>query len=175
MSALLPIPTSAAVTSSAEPTHLMTPPLEAAPLMTGSLITTTAVYLKATRYTLRSCPNLQVPYNLCPYDNSWFEKCVCDPNLVECTKPYYGVGEDCNGKYTSCQLDNQHACEENGYTQSGACPPLQEINQKCPYDPTYYDKCVCRSDLVTCSYPLVGVGEECDGKYASCPTKNTVY
>ena len=119
-------------------------------------------------YQYVSCPPLMVPHNLCPYNNSIFEKCICDPNLVSCTKPYYGVGEDCDGKYISCELDNSKACQEEGYTQSGECPPLQEINQKCPYDPTYYDKCVCRSDLVSCPPPLIGVGEACDGKYAAC-------
>ena len=119
-------------------------------------------------YTLTSCNSVQIPTNYCPYDATYFEKCVCKPGLVTCTKPYYGVGESCDGKYASCQLDNARACREDGYAQTGNCPSLQVINKKCPYDPSYFDKCVCRSDLISCPSPLQGVGESCGGKYTSC-------
>ena len=119
-------------------------------------------------YTLTSCNSVQIPTNYCPYDATYFEKCVCKPGLVTCTKPYYGVGESCDGKYASCQLDNARACREDGYAQTGNCPSLQVINKKCPYDPSYFDKCICRSDLISCPSPLQGVGESCGGKYTSC-------
>ena len=119
-------------------------------------------------YKLTSCPALKVPQNYCPYDISYFEKCVCKAGLVTCTKPYYGVGESCDGKYASCKLDNGRGCKEDGYTQTGTCNSVQVINKKCPYDPTYFDKCVCRSDLVSCPTPLQGVGTACGGKYKSC-------
>ena len=119
-------------------------------------------------YTLTSCSSVQDPVNFCPYDDHFFEKCVCKPNLVTCTKPYYGVGESCGGKYASCQLDNPRACKEDGYTQTGSCNSVQNINKRCPYDSNYFDKCVCRSDLYTCSSPLQGVGTACGGKYANC-------
>ena len=119
-------------------------------------------------YKLTSCPALKVPQNYCPYDISYFEKCVCKAGLVTCTKPYYGVGESCDGKYASCKLDNARGCKEDGYTQTGACNSVQVINKKCPYDPAYFDKCVCRSDLVSCPTPLQGVGTACGGKYKSC-------
>ena len=102
-------------------------------------------------YTLTSCSSVQDPVNFCPYDDHFFEKCVCKPNLVTCTKPYYGVGE-----------------REDGYTQTGSCNSIQNINKRCPYDANYFDKCVCRSDLYTCSSPLQGVGTACGGKYANC-------
>ena len=119
-------------------------------------------------YVTTSCNSVENPVNYCPYDNTYFEKCVCKPNLVTCTKPYYGVGESCGGKYASCQLDNPRACKEDGYTQTGSCNSVQNINRRCPYDANYFDKCVCRSDLYTCSSPLQGVGTACGGKYASC-------
>ena len=119
-------------------------------------------------YTLTSCSSVQDPVNFCPYDNHFFEKCVCKPNLVTCTKPYYGVGESCGGKYASCKLDNARACKEDGYSQTGSCNSVQNINKRCPYDSNYFDKCVCRSDLYTCSSPLQGIGTVCGGKYASC-------
>ena len=119
-------------------------------------------------YMTTSCSSVQDPVNHCPYDNSYFEKCVCKPGLVTCTKPYYGVGESCGGKYASCQLDNPRACKEDGYTQTGSCNSVQNINRRCPYDANYFDKCVCRSGLYTCSSPLQGVGTACGGKYTSC-------
>ena len=76
-------------------------------------------------YKLTSCPALKVPQNYCPYDISYFEKCVCKAGLVTCTKPYYGVGESCDGKYASCKLDNARACKEDGYTQTGSCNSVQ--------------------------------------------------
>ena len=181
-------------------------------------------------YNQTSCNSVSTPTNFCPYDNRFFEKCVCKPNLIDCpagqvgvgescdgkyascqcdpklvscssvqvgvgatcggkyescacsptlqtcTKPYYGVGESCGGKYASCQLDNARACKEDGYTQTGSCNDVQTINKKCPYDPTYFDKCVCRGDLQKCASPLQGVGTACGGKYKSCkcPTKYKV-
>ena len=119
-------------------------------------------------YVTTKCNSVEDPVNFCPYDNSYFEKCVCKPGLVTCTKPYYGVGESCGGKYASCQLDNARACREDGYTQTGSCNSVQNINRRCPYDANYFDKCVCRSDLYTCSSPLQGVGTACGGKYANC-------
>ena len=119
-------------------------------------------------YELTSCPSLSHGENFCPIDSSYFKTCVCDDNLKECHKPYYGVGPQCDGKYASCEKDTPRACKEDGYGQSGACPDLQTPNKKCPYDSAYYDKCICRSDLMTCTYPQSGVGEACGGKYASC-------
>ncbi len=119
-------------------------------------------------YTQTSCSSVQDPVNYCPYDNTYFEKCDCKPGLMTCTKPYYGVGESCGGKYASCQLDNDRACKEDGYSQTGSCNSVQNINKRCPYDANYFDKCVCRSDLYTCSSPLQGVGTACGGKYADC-------
>ena len=119
-------------------------------------------------YVTTSCNSVENPVNYCPYDNTYFEKCVCKPGLVTCTKPYYGVGESCGGKYASCKLDNPRACREDGYTKTGSCNSVQNINRRCPYDANYFDKCVCRSDLYTCSSPLQGVGTACGGKYKSC-------
>ena len=65
-------------------------------------------------YVTTKCNSVENPVNYCPYDNTYFEKCVCKPGLVTCTKPYYGVGESCGGKYASCQLDNARACKEDG-------------------------------------------------------------
>ena len=66
-------------------------------------------------------------------------------------------------------LDNAERCRQEGYTQT-SCPEGQKPANTCPYDSDYFEKCVssCPSDYVTCEEPYHGVGEACDGKYASC-------
>ena len=64
----------------------------------------------------------------------------------------------------------EELCEDVGYSLTGDCPALQTPHEKCPYNSSYYDKCVCQSDLVSCPSPKVGVGTSCDGKYQSCCT-----
>ena len=66
-------------------------------------------------------------------------------------------------------LDNEERCRQEGYTQT-SCPEGQEPANTCPYDSNYFEKCVssCPSNYVTCEPPYYGVGEACDGKYASC-------
>ena len=67
------------------------------------------------------------------------------------------------------ELDNKERCRQEGYTQT-SCPEGQEPSNTCPYDSDYFEKCVssCPSNYVTCEVPYYGVGEACDGKYASC-------
>ena len=80
-------------------------------------------------YTQTSCPEGQEGSNFCPYDNDYFEKCVnsCPSNYVTCEKPYYGVGEACDGKYASCECTPCGSGYDNttipeGYVQDGeAC------------------------------------------------------
>ena len=88
-------------------------------------------------YTLKSCNSVQDSFNRCPYDNSYFEKCVCKSGLVTCTKPQYGVGDTCGGKYASCQTDNPRACREDGYTNT--CPSGQKLRKdnRCKYDSSF--------------------------------------
>ena len=126
---------------------------------------------RAAGYGVTSCPAGAHPENSCPADSAYYQKCVCDANMTEtCTKPYYGVGPSCDGKYASCKRDDDKACKEEGYGQTASCSSVQTPNKKCSYNSGYYDKCVCRSDLVTCTYPQSGVGEVCGGKYESCCT-----
>ncbi len=67
------------------------------------------------------------------------------------------------------ELDNEERCRQEGYTQT-ACPEGQEGSNTCPYDSSYFEECVnsCPSNYVTCEAPYYGVGEACNGKYASC-------
>ena len=124
---------------------------------------------QAAGYSVTSCPAGSHGDNPCPADSAYYQKCVCDANMTQtCTKPYYGVGPSCDGKYASCKRDDAKACGDLEYSQTAPCSSVQKPNEKCPYNSTYYDKCVCRSDLVTCTYPQTGVGSSCGGKYASC-------
>ena len=93
---------------------------------------------QAAGYGVTSCPAGSHGDNPCPADSSYYQKCVCDANMTQtCTKPYYGVGPSCDGKYASCELDNQRACKEDGYTNT--CPAGQKLKKspRCPYDNSY--------------------------------------
>ena len=67
--------------------------------------------------------------NYCPYDRTYFEKCVpsCPSDYVTCEEPYFGVGEACDGKYASCECTPCGSGYDNttipeGYVQDGeAC------------------------------------------------------
>ena len=80
-------------------------------------------------YLLTSCPEGMKPYNFCPYDNTYFEKCVeaCPSDYVTCEEPYHGVGEACDGKYASCECTPcgagyDYTTIPEGYIQDGeAC------------------------------------------------------
>ena len=67
------------------------------------------------------------------------------------------------------ELDNKERCNKEGYYLT-SCPNGQEGSGFCPYDSNYFEKCVssCPSNYVTCEEPYFGVGEACNGKYASC-------
>ena len=66
-------------------------------------------------YTLTSCPEDFKPNKYCLYNRSYFAECVlsCPSDYKTCEDPYYGVGDDCGGKYKECQCDE---CEGFDYT-----------------------------------------------------------
>ena len=91
-------------------------------------------------YTQTSCPEGYEPYNYCPYDNTYFERCrkLCPSNYVECEKPYYGVGEACEGKYASCRKDTGKACLEENPEYTNRCGWGQTLgDDRCSYDSSY--------------------------------------
>ena len=77
-------------------------------------------------YLIASCPEGYKPGGLkCPYGD-YYTKCVpaCPSNYVECTEPYFGVGEACDGKYASCDCtpcgsEYAYTSIPNGYLQDG--------------------------------------------------------
>ena len=95
-------------------------------------------------YNQTSCPEGQEPANTCPYDSNYFEECVssCPSNYVTCEVPYYGVGEDCDGKYASCEKDTERACQELNPGYVDECGTGQQLSDdRCSYDSSYGTCC----------------------------------
>ena len=77
-------------------------------------------------YSVTSCAEGYIPGGKkCPYGN-YYTECVpaCPSNYVECNEPYVGVGEECNGKYASCECtpcgaEYAHTSIPEGYIQDG--------------------------------------------------------
>ena len=75
-------------------------------------------------YTLTSCPALQRPDQICPYNENFFARCVCIDGLVTCLAPYQGVGPSCGGKYQSCCNTcpgYDYSTIPDGYESIGSC------------------------------------------------------
>ena len=123
-------------------------------------------------YYLTSCPDGQEGSGFCPYDSSYFEKCVssCPSNYVTCEVPYYGVGEACDGKYASCEKDTERACQELNPGYVDECGTGQQLSDdRCSYDNTYGTCCnTCAGyDNTTIPEGYVQDGEvctSCDGQ-----------
>ena len=119
-------------------------------------------------YNQTSCPEGQEPSNTCPYDSDYFEKCVssCPSNYVTCEVPYYGVGEDCDGKYASCEKDTERACQELNPGYVDECGTGQQLSDdRCSYDNTYGTCCNTCAEYDNTSIPegYVQDGEACTG------------
>ena len=119
-------------------------------------------------YTQTFCPEGQDPVNTCPYDSDYFEKCVssCPSNYVTCEVPYYGVGEDCDGKYASCEKDTERACQELNPGYVDKCGTGQQLSSdRCSYDSLYGTCCNTCEGYDNTSIPdgYVQDGEACTG------------
>ncbi len=118
-------------------------------------------------YTLKTCSSVQDPVNRCPYDTSFFEKCVCKSDLVTCTKPQYGVGESCGGKYASCETDNPRACKEDGYTNTCVTGQKLRKDKRCQYDSSF-GICCTESCAANTSLTCTGANAGDDGCGYTC-------
>ena len=119
-------------------------------------------------YYLTSCPDGQEGVGFCPYDSTYFEKCVssCPSNYVTCEVPYYGVGEDCDGKYASCEKDTERACQELNPDYVDECGTEQQLSDdRCSYDSSYGTCCNTCEGYDNTSIPdgYVQDGESCLG------------
>ena len=55
-------------------------------------------------YNQTSCNSVSTPTNFCPYDNRFFEKCVCKPNLIDCSEPLAAVNTNLVPAVLLCKL-----------------------------------------------------------------------
>ena len=78
----------------------------------------------------------------------------CDPNVG------FGKGDD-------YKIDTEAQCKNEGFSKQN-CNSVQTIDGVCPYNSAYGLGCKCVSNLISCPAGQVGVGDSCDGKYASC-------
>ena len=118
-------------------------------------------------YTLKTCSSVQDAVNRCPYDSSFFEKCVCRSDLKTCTKPQYGVGESCGGKYASCETDNPRACKEDGYTNTCVTGQKLRKDKRCQYDNSF-GICCTESCAANTSLTCTGADAGDDGCGYTC-------
>ena len=64
-------------------------------------------------------------------------------------------------------IDTSNQCLNEGFVRQN-CNSVQTIDGVCPYNSAYGLGCKCASNLVSCPAGQVGVGESCNGQYASC-------
>ena len=85
----------------------------------------------------------------------------CDPNVGF---DYSGNTSGGNDDYT---VNTTSQCLNEGFSKQN-CNSVQTIDGVCPYNSAYGLGCKCASNLVSCPAGQVGVGESCNGQYASC-------
>ena len=85
----------------------------------------------------------------------------CDPNVGFDSS---GSSSGGNDDYT---VNTTSQCLNEGFSKQN-CNSVQTIDGVCPYNSAYGLGCKCISNLVSCPAGQVGVGESCDGQYASC-------
>ena len=85
----------------------------------------------------------------------------CDSNVGFASS---GSSSGGNDDYT---VDTSNQCLNEGFSKQN-CNSVQTIDGVCPYNSAYGLGCKCVSNLVSCPAGQVGVGESCDGQYASC-------
>ena len=64
-------------------------------------------------------------------------------------------------------LDTTSQCLNEGFTPQ-SCNSVQTIDGVCPYNSAYGRGCKCKPGLISCPAGQVGVGDSCNGMYASC-------
>ena len=94
-------------------------------------------------YVSKPCPAGQEAYGVCPYNSNYAVECKCRTDLQECTKPYYGDGAECGGKYESCVVDYDKACKEDNPEFTNTCASGWQVdpNDLCQYSSSYGTCC----------------------------------
>ncbi len=79
----------------------------------------------------------------------------------------FSFSSNSDGTNETFDLDTIAQCLNEGFSKLN-CNSVQEAEGVCPYNSAYGRGCKCSPGLISCSAGQVGVGESCDGKYASC-------
>ena len=93
-----------------------------------------------------------------------YTKCTCPSNYNKLCSPLPGVGDSCNGYYSTCgTCGSQYV-----YTSSNCRSPKVLGGERCG---SYYTTCSCPSSYNQDCGSYSGVGTACDGKYQSCSSE----
>lgn len=137
----------------------MTLSLPVRALQTGSVIDLSLVVFPTHHNTLEVKP--------APLANSYQTAAIC----------FLGGNCDENAGFNSgnenMDISNAQRCHNEGYSGVN-CNSMQIAYETCPYDSNFAKECRCRPGLVSCASSQIGVGDSCDGKYASCVCPNGV-
>ena len=90
---------------------------------------------------------------------------ICFLGVGDCAPEVgFSSGGDDDGDY---DVNTGNQCLNEGFSKQ-SCNSVQTIDGVCPYNSAYGRGCKCVSNLISCPAGQVGVGDSCDGKYASC-------
>lgn len=117
-------------------------------------------------YPLTICSNNKTPNLFCPTDSKYFKKCICEEKYKyttdNCTENKSLSGNQCDNKYEICTCDTS----KYKFDLTNCTPPKKMGTEYCGGK---CSECFCPNEYSKdCSYPMVGIGEECDGKFVSC-------
>ena len=96
-------------------------------------------------------------------DKAYKTASVCFLGSANCGDAGFGSMGGDNGY----KVDTEAQCKNEGFSKQN-CNSVQTIDGVCPYNSAYGLGCKCVSNLISCPAGQVGVGDSCDGKYASC-------
>ena len=96
-------------------------------------------------------------------DKAYKTASVCFLGSANCGDAGFGSMGGDNGY----KVDTSNQCLNEGFSKQN-CNSVQTIDGVCPYNSAYGLGCKCASNLVSCPAGQVGVGEACNGQYASC-------
>ena len=120
--------------------------------------------------TLTHTPKLEPTFEFTQLDKAYKTAGVCFLGIGDCapsagfdSTPSTGSG----GGDESFDLDTTSQCLNEGFTPQ-SCNSVQTIDGVCPYNSAYGRGCKCNPGLISCPAGQVGVGDSCNGMYASC-------
>ena len=116
-----------------------------------------------------STPKPKPAFEFVQLDKAYKTAGVCFLGIGDCA-PSAGFDSSSGsggGSDESFDLDTTSQCLNEGFTPQ-SCNSVQTIDGVCPYNSAYGRGCKCKPGLISCPAGQVGVGESCNGMYASC-------